>query len=271
MLTPTRLCTLLIAFAGVVPAAHAQVTLLTQDRVITVSTTADGNVQSLAAANFDPFVQSLLITTTFTAPDGTQVPNTAGTGIDCVVDPNAIRARGTLTGQGGLNIFGQPEEGEADASVFVTFSVATPTPYRLYATPRPSDNPRDEFEIELANMGTHQRLFLLRETAPPQTVDMTGVLAPGTYSIQYQVEYTSAGPQSVRNFNFNFTLGTVCGTPDFDHDGDVGTDADIEAFFACLGGNCCPTCNSSDYDGDGDAGTDADIETFFRMLAGGEC
>jgi len=58
---------------------------------------------------------------------------------------------------------------------------------------------------------------------------------------------------------------------DFDGDGDHGTDLDIEAFFACLGGNCCPTCASADYDDDGDTGTDLDIEAFFRVLGGGPC
>jgi hypothetical protein len=60
-------------------------------------------------------------------------------------------------------------------------------------------------------------------------------------------------------------------SPDFDGDGDAGTDADIEAFFACLGGDCCATCGSADFDGDGDAGTDADIEAFFRVIGGGRC
>jgi probable HAF family extracellular repeat protein len=64
-----------------------------------------------------------------------------------------------------------------------------------------------------------------------------------------------------------------CGTADFDGDGDIGTDADIEAFFACLAGNCCDTCfpGGADFNGDGDIGTDADIEAFFRVLAGGTC
>ncbi len=64
-----------------------------------------------------------------------------------------------------------------------------------------------------------------------------------------------------------------CGSADFDGDGDIGTDADIEAFFACLAGNCCPTCyeGGADFNGDGDLGTDADIEAFFRVLAGGDC
>jgi hypothetical protein len=64
-----------------------------------------------------------------------------------------------------------------------------------------------------------------------------------------------------------------CGTSDFDGDGDFGTDADIEAFFACLGGSCCATCyhGGADFNADGDIGTDADIEAFFRVLGGGGC
>jgi hypothetical protein len=64
-----------------------------------------------------------------------------------------------------------------------------------------------------------------------------------------------------------------CGTSDFNGDGDFGTDADIEAFFACLAGTCCPTCyeGGSDFNADGDFGTDADIESFFRVLGGGSC
>jgi len=62
-----------------------------------------------------------------------------------------------------------------------------------------------------------------------------------------------------------------CGSADFDGDGDTGTDADIEAFFACMGGNCCGTCGSADFNADGDTGTDLDIEAFFRVLGGGTC
>jgi Domain of unknown function (DUF5122) beta-propeller len=58
---------------------------------------------------------------------------------------------------------------------------------------------------------------------------------------------------------------------DFNGDGDVGTDSDIEAFFACLAGNCCAACGSADFNGDGDVGTDADIESFFRALGGAPC
>jgi len=67
--------------------------------------------------------------------------------------------------------------------------------------------------------------------------------------------------------------GNTCGGQDYNGDGDFGTDQDIEAFFACLGGTCCPTCfcQGSDFNGDGDFGTDADIEAFFRVLGGGGC
>jgi len=66
--------------------------------------------------------------------------------------------------------------------------------------------------------------------------------------------------------------GRGCGSADFDNDGDTGTDLDIEGFFRCVGGECCPACPpDADFDGDGDTGTDADIEAFFRVLAGGAC
>jgi hypothetical protein len=65
----------------------------------------------------------------------------------------------------------------------------------------------------------------------------------------------------------------TCWTADFNCDGDVGTDSDIESFFACLGGACPPPpcMRDSDFNADGDFGTDADIEAFFRVLGGGTC
>ncbi|HYE61847.1 MAG TPA: hypothetical protein VD997_07600 [Phycisphaerales bacterium] len=58
---------------------------------------------------------------------------------------------------------------------------------------------------------------------------------------------------------------------DFNGDGDIGTDQDIEAFFACIGGTCCAACASADFNGDGDTATDQDIEAFFHVLGGGSC
>jgi hypothetical protein len=83
--------------------------------------------------------------------------------------------------------------------------------------------------------------------------------------------FASAGGVPAQNIaRWTTACGAYCDA-DFNHDGDSGTDADIEAFFACIAGNCCPTCGSADFNGDGDVATDADIESFFRVLAGGTC
>jgi hypothetical protein len=65
----------------------------------------------------------------------------------------------------------------------------------------------------------------------------------------------------------------ACDSADFNCDGDVGTDLDIESFFSCLSGSCpaAPCTNSADFNHDGDVGTDSDIESFFRVLGGGSC
>jgi hypothetical protein len=90
----------------------------------------------------------------------------------------------------------------------------------------------------------------------------------GAYSTRISSRYASFIAPII-----NPVMPPNCGTSDFNGDGDFGTDADIEAFFACLGGSCCATCyaGGSDFNADGDFGTDQDIESFFRVLAGGPC
>jgi hypothetical protein len=97
---------------------------------------------------------------------------------------------------------------------------------------------------------------------------------------------TTAGRWHARGENgsigFNFVLSVtvpwatcgaaVCCRNDYNGDGDVGTDLDIENFFSCLSGSCCATCPpNADFNCDGDVGTDGDIESFFRVLGGGAC
>jgi hypothetical protein len=85
--------------------------------------------------------------------------------------------------------------------------------------------------------------------------------------------FTTAGGNASAYFA-RYTFGhPCCGSADFNCDGDVATDADIEAFFACVAGTCpSPPCvSTADFNGDGDVATDADIEAFFRVLAGGTC
>jgi len=93
---------------------------------------------------------------------------------------------------------------------------------------------------------------------PPCTFDVTSASdQPGTIDLSLLT---------------NLPPASTCDTADFDNDGDTGTDLDIEAFFACLAGSCCPTCpESADFNGDGDTGTDLDIEAFFRVLSGLPC
>ena len=108
-----------------------------------------------------------------------------------------------------------------------------------------------------------------------------GTSTGGSFTLRGTIgQHDAAAPLSGGSFTLSpgFWPGPAdapigCGTADFDGDGDIGTDADIEAFFACLAGNCCPTCFvlGADFNADGDIGTDADIEAFFRVLAGGNC
>jgi hypothetical protein len=85
--------------------------------------------------------------------------------------------------------------------------------------------------------------------------------------------YDTCAGASIAAGTFEAIIIGECDAIDFDCDGDTGTDADIEAFFACLAGTCppAPCANDADFDNDGDAGTDLDIEAFFRVLAGGPC
>jgi hypothetical protein len=70
-----------------------------------------------------------------------------------------------------------------------------------------------------------------------------------------------------------YVTSHLCGSADFNCDGDIGTDSDIAAFFACLSGSCpaAPCASTADFNADGDIGTDGDIEAFFRVLGGGSC
>jgi hypothetical protein len=84
---------------------------------------------------------------------------------------------------------------------------------------------------------------------------------------------SSGSALSTRATYLGFSARLPCGTRDFNGDGDLGGDADIEAFFACLAGQCCASCwpFGADFNADGDSGTDQDIEAFFRVLSGAPC
>jgi hypothetical protein len=205
----TSRCAVGAAALAIAPLAQADLVYQNQQREISVFTSFDANMQTAAAPGFGPFVQSLLISTEFPTSGGGTGVNGAGAGIDCQLDPNAITVGGSLSGSGGVSVQGgqpAPQFGEADALVFTTFDILAGASFRLMSSPRPSLNPRDEFEIELANVLTGERIFFIDATSAPQTVDVRGFLAPGRYSIQYQVELTVEAEQTIEDFSFNFTI-----------------------------------------------------------------
>jgi uncharacterized membrane protein len=112
----------------------------------------------------------------------------------------------------------------------------------------------------------------LNDYFPQLGVDLTGWRLGTAYAITPDGSVL-AGSGSLNGFTQGWIarIRPPCATADFDHDGSVGTDADIESFFACLSGDCCPTCGSADFNGDGALGDAADIAAFFRVLAGGGC
>lgn len=96
-------------------------------------------------------------------------------------------------------------------------------------------------------------------------------LGSGLSILQVFGRVMTPAPQQYNTFSREVSVfRNPCGA-DFNNDGDSATDADIEAFFACIAGNCCASCDSADFNSDGDTATDADIEAFFRVLAGGPC
>jgi hypothetical protein len=131
------------------------------------------------------------------------------------------------------------------------------------------------------NLGARSTLILAGDDGEFFTGPWTGqhqqgvsyVTLPFTVTngtMTFSVVGSIVGPANLSAIQIVQVSGPGC-TADANGDGDFGTDADIEAFFACLAGSCCARCSPSDFNGDGDSGTDADIESFFRVLAGHPC
>ncbi|HYE62731.1 MAG TPA: hypothetical protein VD997_12115 [Phycisphaerales bacterium] len=111
--------------------------------------------------------------------------------------------------------------------------------------------------------------FTLVQTTPP----LTQIMIAHDINNRGQIIGRAYSPEIGDAAVLYTPIGWGCGSSDFNGDGDSGTDQDIEAFFACIGGTCCATCfpGGADFNGDGDAGTDQDIEAFFRVLGGNAC
>ncbi len=183
----------LLAGTVVGSSAAADVVLIAQERSIAASSTFDGSTSTLAAADFSPFVQTVSTAAEFPLAGGGTAHNTANSTINCLVDPNAISVTGSLSASGGLAIIGgapSPVFGEASAVVVVTFQVSTPTPFNLLCLPRPSATPGDEFELEFGAVGDGPTFVRIDQNDAAQSVNLSGVLDPGQYTLQYRVELT---------------------------------------------------------------------------------
>lgn len=191
--------------------ASADVVLLSQERSITASTSFDENVVTRQASDFSAFVETAAATVEFPSADGGLLTNTADSTINCIVDPNAIRAFGSLGASGGIGLVGgrpEPVFGEAAATVYVEFQVLADTPFSLLASPRPSTSEEDEFELEFSALvgGADEVEFRIDERDAPQWVERTGILTPGTYAIQYTVELTGDAAREAGAYSFSLTI-----------------------------------------------------------------
>ncbi len=202
-----RACTLTLV--SLAPSALADVTLLTQQRTINALTSYDAALATVSAPGFAPFVTSVTSSAAFPAAGGGTGNNTATTSINCLVDPNAISASGSLAAAGGFALVGgapSPVFGEAAAIVIVDFQVLVPTPFVLAAMARPSDDPNDEYELELSNLDDGFSLFAQDETMPALAVNTSGMLMPGRYRIEYRVELTGSAAQAAGTYGFSLQL-----------------------------------------------------------------
>lgn len=204
----------LLALAVAAAPSRADLIYQTQDRFITASTTYDQNTQTLTSPGFGPFVENLNLSTMFPAPGGGTGTNEAAVGIDCELDPNAIRVSGSLLGEGGLAVTGTGttlQMAEARARVAVDFHLDAATSFNLFSTPRPSTRPGDRFKIKLEDRTAHIVLFFIDEGMPAQTVNLNGVLGVGDFSLEYECEMTVDGPQSLAEYQFNLTVPAPSG------------------------------------------------------------
>ncbi len=186
--------------------AHAGVTILSQQRTLSVETTFDANLQSVTELQAGPFVRALDIGGVIPGVNGA-TPVVAAGRIDCQLDPNKITANGLLAGAGGIAALTMvPEAGNGKVLVEVTFRVDVATAYGIVAAPRPAMRPTDEFRVDLRDLTRNQDVYYLDEGAPAQTVNMTGTLQPGEYRMRYKVEGTFGDAETSRTFGFGIAF-----------------------------------------------------------------
>jgi probable HAF family extracellular repeat protein len=180
-------------------------------------------------------------------------------------DPPVETDLGVIAGADELQRRSLAQAVSADGSVVVGYST------RYDAAFTPSTYPRSAF------MWTSQLgMVELNTYLPTLGFDLTGWDLRSANGISADGSTIVGGALRngvPRGFVLHLPQTRVCSSSDFNGDGEFGTDADIEAFFLCLAGTCCPTCwhLGADFNADDEVGTDADIEAFFRVLASNPC
>jgi hypothetical protein len=171
---------------------------------------------------------------------------------------------GQLSGTAGISWI----YGTLNANGSITWTIPSPRADALLSLRRLTWS-----DSTITSLHTLERPFVLQDETgrPTHLFGAASVQDPFLFASFAPMNPPPLLPGSNLPFNVCIPLLHGCGSADFDGDGDTGTDADIAAFFACLGGDCCGTCETADFNRDGDTGTDADIESFFRVLGGGAC
>jgi hypothetical protein len=218
---------------------------------------------------------------TFTVANGATV--SYGNDFHLTGTPEVVVGPGCAFGPGDFSIAGGHVRVDQGAAVsFSTFMLpaqaglietvdgaALPSTPMINCTGSNASSLAGTLEIRVAhpnNFHIGDQIEVLRSVTPYQGsfASLSAPIIGGGRVFQIQYTATSVFVRIVAG-------GDPCWTADFNGDGAVATDADIDAFFLCLAGMCCPTCASADFNGDGAVATDADIEAFFRVLAGQPC
>lgn len=240
-----------------------------QERSATVFTSADGTLQTQSASKFGWFAPRLSISTSFTTPSGATGVNSAVAGIDCQLDPNRIRQRGSLGGAGGLSVVaggGQAVQfGQASFVCNVSFDLTSAALVSVAALPRPVATPGDAFTVKLRKSGNGGGLLLsLDETTPPQNLDIMLNLQAGGYSLEYQVEYTAEDQPATQDLGFALVVRSA----DINGDGVVNTN-DLTRLLARFGQQVSTLDSGAPSDVNGDGVVDTDDLVLLLTKFGG--
>jgi hypothetical protein len=224
-----------------------------QERTITVATSADGAVQTAAAADFGVFSDLVSLQTNFALPGGGLGVNAAEAGIDCQLDPNRIKLWGSVFGAGGVGATGVVS-GRASVVLSVNVTLGASELVSVASRPRPNVNPEDVFKVKVRRTGNGGGVVLLVDQRDaPTALDTLVHLPAGDYSVEYQAEVTVVGGEATSDVGFLLMSRSA----DLNSDGAVNT-LDLVRFlgkFGSSGLNSWSEGTEADLNGDGNVDT----------------